>query len=188
MGKLPLQAFIGKNREELIRRCRVKVAGRGGWDPSDPQTDHGVPLFLDQLVNELGNRSPGSSEISKGALTHGRELFLRGLSVSQVVHSYGDVCQSITDLAVSTDEPIDSVDFRTLNRCLDDAIAGAVTEHAHQQTLLTDDHRRTKSMELKNLLFTAITAYEALQTGSVGVSGTTGSLVHRSLLAMRDFV
>jgi hypothetical protein len=31
----------------------------------------------------------------------------------------------------------------------------------------------------------AITAFEVLQTGSVGVGGSTGAVVHRSLLAIR---
>jgi hypothetical protein len=51
---------------------------------------------------------------------------------------YGDVCQSITDLAVETRAPISSDDFRTLNRCLDDAIAGAVTEFAREQDIGRD--------------------------------------------------
>jgi hypothetical protein len=29
--------------------------------------------------------------------------------------------------------PINTEDFRTLNRCLDDAIADAVTEYSHEQ-------------------------------------------------------
>jgi hypothetical protein len=32
------------------------------------------------------------------------------------VHEYGDVCQSITDLAVELGAPISTDDFRTLNR------------------------------------------------------------------------
>ena len=53
--------------------------------------------------------------------------------MSQVVHDYGDVCQAITDLAVEAAKPISADDFRTLNRCLDDAIAGAVTEYGRER-------------------------------------------------------
>ena len=35
---------------------------------------------------------------------------------------------------------------------------------------------------------TAITAFEVLQTGHVGVSGSTGAVPHRSLLAIRALV
>ena len=43
-------------------------------------------------------------------------------------------------------------------------------------------------MELKNLVFTAVSAMEALQSGSVGIDGTTGRLLARSLLAMRSVI
>ena len=111
-------------------------------------------------------------------------MLLQGFTVSQVVHDYGDVCQSITDLAVELGAPIDTNDFRTLNRCLDDAIAGAVTEHVRGQGVARDG----ESDELQNLITTAITAFEVLQTGSVGVAGSTGAVVHRSLMAIRALV
>ena len=63
---------------------------------------------------------------------------VQGFNISQVVHGYGDVCQSITDLAVEMDAPISTDDFRTLNRCLDDAIAGAVTEFSRAQDVTRD--------------------------------------------------
>ena len=53
--------------------------------------------------------------------------------MSQVVHDYGDVFQAITELAVETRAPISTEDFRALNRCLDDAIAGAVTEYGRER-------------------------------------------------------
>jgi hypothetical protein len=48
----------------------------------------------------------------------------------------GDVCQAITELAVELNAPISTDDFRTLNRCLDDAIAGAVTEYGGERLSL----------------------------------------------------
>ena len=59
--------------------------------------------------------------------------------MSQVVHDYGDVCQSITELAVETNAPISTDDFRMLNRCLDDAIAGAVTQYGRERNQSTID-------------------------------------------------
>ena len=52
--------------------------------------------------------------------------------MSQVVHDYGDLCQTITELAVETNAPISTDDFRMLNQCLDEAIAGAVTMYARE--------------------------------------------------------
>ena len=45
----------------------------------------------DQLIAELGSPVSNTREISSGATRHGRNLFFRGLTVSQVVHDYGDI-------------------------------------------------------------------------------------------------
>jgi hypothetical protein len=139
-------------------------------------------LFLGQLAQELSEGSSQTNEIDKGAAEHGRSLFLQGFTVSQVVHDYGAVCQAVTDLAVELNAPIATEDFRTLNRCLDDAIASAVTEHAREQATSRDG----ESDELRNLTEAAITAFEVmLHTGSVGITGSTGGVLYRSLLAIR---
>jgi hypothetical protein len=184
MANIPLHKFIVDNRAELILRCKQKVTARTTASRSKSDVDHGVPKFLDQLVEELRNGPSKTPEISKLATQHGRDLLLQGFTVSQVVHDYGDVCQSITDMAVEADAPIDTEDFRTLNKCLDDAIAGAVTEHARGQEV----SRAGDLQELRSLTDTAITAFEVLQTGTVGVAGTTGALVHNSLLGIRELL
>ena len=106
---------------------------------------------------------------------------LKDFTISQVVHDYGDVCQSVTDLAVEKDAPISPDDFRTLNRCLDDAIANAVTEYARAKPIPSDG----QSLELVTLTDTAIAAFEVLQRGTVGVGGSTGGVLYRSLQAIR---
>jgi hypothetical protein len=184
LATLPLHKFIGTNREELIRRCKTKVAKRSSPPATKGASDHGVPLFLDQLVDELRDGPSKTYEINKAAGQHGHDLLLQGFTVSQVVHDYGDVCQSVTDLAMETNAPIATEDFRTLNRCLDDAIASAVTEHARGQQVDRDG----QSNELRTLIHTAIAGFEVLRTGTVGVAGTTGSLVYQSLTGIRALI
>ena len=181
MANVPLDEFIDVYRDELVRRCRAKMAKRTGPPPTEAEMEHGVPLFLDQLVKELRHGQSKTHEIAKAAAQHGHDLLRQGFTVSQVVHGYGDVCQSVTDLAVEMDAPISTDDFRTLNRCLDDAIAGAVTEYAGEQEVTRDG----QSQELRALTNTAIAAFEVLQTGRVGIGGSTGTVVHRSLMAIR---
>ena len=181
MTNVTLHEFIGGNRAELIRRCKAKVATRSSPAQTAATLEHGVPIFLDQLVAELRDGPSKTLAIEETAAKHGSDLLRQGFTVAQVVHDYGDVCQSVTDLAVESNAPISTDDFRTLNRCLDDAIAGAVTQHASDQELTRDG----TSSELRNLLNTAITAFEVLQTGSVAVGGSTGTVVHRSLLQLR---
>jgi hypothetical protein len=176
-----LGEFIGANREELIVRCRTRAAKMSNWPSAEADLDSGIPVFLDQLVEELGRAASQTRGISTTALKHGQDLFFQGFTVSQVVHDYGNVCQSVTDLAVEMGVPVSTDDFRTLNRCLDDAIGIAVTEYTRHQQLTSQG----QSNELRTLISTAITAFERLQTGSVGITSTTGALVHRSLLDMR---
>ena len=177
---MTLGQFIDVNRNELILRCKMKVAKRTPPAPSKREYDHGVPRLLDQVVRELRNGPSRTDEITKSATRHGRRLWLDGFTIGQVVHGYGDVCQSVTELAVELSAPIDADEFRTLNRCLDDAIAGAVTEHSRDG--VTGD---PQSLELRTLAVTALLAFEALQQGNVGVGGSTGGVVHRSLIAIR---
>ena len=169
---MSLEEFIGANRDELISRCRTKVSERSPPRVTAVKDDHGVPQLLDQVVDELRyGRSP-TDEITKSATKHGNVLLREGFSVGQVVHGYGDVCQSVTELAVELGAPISADDFRTLNRCLDDAIAGAVTEHAREQAV-TAPSRDGRSGELGNLADTALVAFDALHRGNVGVGGST---------------
>lgn len=191
-----LHQFITLNHAEIIRRCRAKVAARSIPTPSAAEINHGVPLFLDQLVDALRSGETSSLEIDTSAGQHGHDLLLKGFTVGQVVHDYGDVCQTITELAVETNAPISTDDFRTLNRCLDQAIAGAVTifERESQQSHFDEATQRGNERigflvhELRNLVNTAIVAFEVLKTGNVGLAGSTGAVLNRSLTGLRDLI
>ena len=145
-------------------------------------------------MNSLRFPAVSNPDIGTSAALHGHDLLIKGLSVSQVVHEYGDVCQSITELAEETNTPISIEDFRRLNACLDDAIAGAVTVYGResQQSSLDGEARREKQRmgffthELRNLVNTALVAFDVLKTGNVGVHGSTGAVIDRSLLGLRN--
>jgi signal transduction histidine kinase len=191
-----LHDFVVTHRHELIRRCRVKVSQRPIPPPTPIELDHGVPLFLDQLVAALRAGEGPTVEMGEQALLHGHDLLRRGFTVSQVVHDYGDICQAITELAVELAAPIGTDDFRMLNACLDEAIALAVTEYTRErdQTRFVRDAQRSGERlgffahELRNLLGTAMLAFEALRTGSVGIGGSTGAVLHRSIVGAEDLI
>ena len=148
-----LHEFLTTNQEELIERCRAKVGLRLAPTATASAVKYGIPRFLAQLIRTLeiektaeplrslevsgagGGRS-ASSEIGITAAQHGLELLQQGFTVDQVVHDYGDLCQSIMDLAFDRRQPIDVDEFRTLNRCLDNGIADAVKEFALQRDAL----------------------------------------------------
>jgi signal transduction histidine kinase len=193
---LVLHEFIAVNRAEIVSRCRAKVSARSIPPPAEGGTGHGVPVFLDQLTDALRLGQITSPQISRSAIRHGHDLLRQGFTVSQVVHDYGDVCQAITELAVELNVPITTADFRTLNRCLDDAIAGAVTEYGRERNQSGIDGESQRGSErlglfaheLRNLMNTSLMAFEVLKTGNVGVVGSTGTVLHRSLLAAHALV
>ena len=191
-----LHEFIAENREEIIRRCRSKVETRSVPPSTPADLEHGPPAFLDQLVDALRHQLSSNAKIDDSATRHGRALQRQGFTVSQVVHYYGDVCQSITDLALERRVAIDVDDFRTLNRCLDDAIARAVTEFGRQrdQSMLDAESAREDerigflSHEIRNLLNTAGAAFDILKRGNVGVGGSTGAVLKSSLSRLGHLV
>ena len=199
-----LHEFVTANRKALIARCAENVAKR--FQPSETQAalEHGVPLFLQQLVDTLRDEqltasrepvgpTPTRSDMGRAAALHGAELLRLGYSVDQVVHDYGDVCQAVTDLAIEQKKRISADEFRTLNRCLDNAIAAAVTAFAHARQVSLD--RQAQSLherldyfadEHKRLVEIASQAYAAMRTGSVGVTGATGALLVHALGELRS--
>jgi signal transduction histidine kinase len=208
-----LHDFLAANRTQLIDRCRAKVSRRCAPQVTRLELESGIPLFLDQLIKTLrmeqtsdpmrsrevsgpSGGGPAVSEIGATATQHGRELLHQGLTVDQVVHDYGDLCQAITDLAFENDAPIEVDEFRTLNRCLDNGIAVAVTEFSYQHDLLVankgaqawNERLGFFAHELRNLLQTATVAVTAIKLGNTGLSGATGAVLDRSLIGLRTLI
>src|ERR1700675_1232665 len=190
-----LHELLTSNHKELIRRCREKATKR--FEPSEipAAIDHGVPLFLQQLVDTLrleqltaargvsgSDATPASSEISRAAARHGAELLRNGYSVDQVVHEYGDVCQAVTELAADQQAPVTVAEFHALNRCLDNAIADAVTAFASGPDDAISDQTESwqkcvvPADQKRRLIHAAIQAVSAVKSGYVGLTGPTGAV------------
>jgi signal transduction histidine kinase len=180
-----LHEFLAANRATIVARARSKVAARLAPRATEEELAHGIPLFLDQLIGALRLSLPSSDAIRDSATEHGRDLMQQGFTVAQVVHDYGSVCQAVTELADETSAPITASEFRTFNGCLDDAIAEAVTEYGHQRERSITDEGKARSgelaHELRNALGAAMLAYETVTKGSVGLRGSTSTLLGRSL-------
>jgi hypothetical protein len=111
-----LNEFITANRRDLLDRRGARVAHRLAPSPSDAELKHGIPLFLDQLIEMLqaredtpeptpdpkvstaSNEGEAGSEMGVSATRHGRELMQRGFTVEQIVRENGDLRQEITGL------------------------------------------------------------------------------------------
>ena len=197
-----LHEFLAANHDELVKRCREKVAKRPAPAPTPTELEFGIPLFIDQLVTTLRAEEAAGpqaapaevpADIGTNAGKHGNELLLKGFTVDQVVHDYGDLCQALTELAHEKKAPITVDEFHTFNRCLDNAIADAVTEFGrHRDRNISTESARTINERLgslaheqRNLLNTAMLALHAVKRGSMGMTGATGAVLDRSLHGLR---
>jgi hypothetical protein len=209
-----MHEFLSAHRRELIARCKAKVAERSAPKATERELEHGIPKFLDQLIETLrleqgtdplksreisgisGGGNAESSQMGEAAAQHGRELFEGGSTIEQVVHDYGDLCQAITSLAFESEAPISVDEFRTLNRCLDNGIATAVTEYNYQRDFLVaeksaeivNERLGFFAHELRNQLNSATLALTAIQAGDIGVNGATGAVLNRSLVGLRNLI
>jgi hypothetical protein len=206
-----LHEFLTVNRSELIERCLGKASKRDSPPASSSaEPDHGVPLFLAQLVEALRSEEANPererngisdstaaafAESSRTAALHGKQLLEDGYTVDQVVHGYGDVCQAITELARETDASVTIDEFHTLNQLLDNAIADAVSSYGrHRDSICAVDaqdiHERMGTLveEQRALLETALKALDAIKVGNIGLMGATGTLLEASLMKLRDLV
>lgn len=210
-----LHEFLKANRTELIARCRAKAAKRALPGATPVDSAFGIPQFLSQLIETfrseqtpealarhaaLGHGKPSlalvPSDIPGTAAKHGHELRQQGLTVDQVVHGYGDLCQALTELAMENDAPISVDEFHTFNRCLDDAIADAVTSYTQDsgeqmpkpQIRAAIELSASAAREMDRLIETALQSFAAIKSGSVGTKGTTAAMHERSLNGLRDLI
>lgn len=184
------------------------AADRVNSPETDVDPDHGVPLFLQQLIDILAveektkfrvvagkDPAPAPSVIGRSAALHGTRMLHSGYTIDQVVHGYGDVCQAITGMAIEQKEAITADEFHTLNRCLDEAIADAVTSYSGARQTAINAQAETLhqslnhfSDEQRRLLDVARTACAAIKTGNVGVNGATGVLLSHALEELQALV
>jgi signal transduction histidine kinase len=193
-----LGTFITTHRELIVRNACAKGGGRAGAGALPCDLPTGMPLFLTQLADVLSGRAAAlhhERALGLSAATHGRELLARGLSVRQVVHHYGDVCQAITELAAEKGAVIETREFQVLNRCLDDAIAEAVSEHVRQRDAdvlgATTQRQGFLAHELRGHLGTAMLALQIMKSGDPGsleVGGGTADILSRSLGGLRELI
>ena len=192
-----LDELLVANHQNIIARTRLLGAARGIPELAlADQRENGVPAFLDQLVTALRDPSANAvsdhDQIKKSGAEHGEDLLRSGLTIAQVVRDYGDVCQTITQLAIEQEAVLSPEEFQTLNLCLDDATAGAVTAYEKINRRATRDEGTERlgvlAHEMRNLLNTAVLALESIKSGRVAVGGSTGLLLGRSLLGIRDLI
>ncbi len=191
-----LREFIATRRDEILSRARARVSARNAPVATEAELTRALPSFLDQLGEALrkadSHQAIDHAEITSSATVHGGHRFRQGLTVGQVVHDYGDLCQVITGLAVEQKARVSIGEFQTLNLCLDDAIAAAVTAFSDQceRAIVSEDTERLGVLahEMRNVLSNAILSFASIKKGVVAPGGSTSAIHERSLLRLQALI
>ncbi|MFN7905471.1 MAG: sensor histidine kinase [Pseudobdellovibrionaceae bacterium] len=200
-----LRAFLKEHREEIIELASHEAVSLAGVRPTSDQLKLGFLIFFQQLQSSIGGGDDSlsqltpelnhSASVKTGAESAGQlgiEMFRLGYTLSHVVHVYGSLCQAVTGLAIKKGIDISSLEFRDLNRCLDVALAGAVSsfEKLRDSNRIESEVKRCGfcAHELRNSLGVAMLSLEMIKSGQVGFAGSVGQAMERSLKRMEELI
>jgi hypothetical protein len=139
------------------------------------------------MANAAGQ--PREAALARSAGLHGLEMLRLGYSLSHVVHAYGAMCQAITEVAAEKKVHIQADEFHTLNRCLDVAIAGAVTDYQSRKDSEVRGLAGPAALkEMRAALARAQAAFEAIRRGTVGTSGSTARTLASTLVQLEKLL
>lgn len=189
-----LYEFLENHREAVLALAEESVIVRAGALASSDELRRGLPVFYEHLIHFLKTPDLVNPEetIHAGATIHGKELLRLKYTLSQVVHSYGSLCQAITGHASREEVAISSQEFKYLNLCLDIGIASAVSEFQFRTVQASEAkeilHLGGLVHELRNALSSATIAHEMIKQGLVGTGGSTASVLEENLMRMRHLI
>ncbi len=173
---------------------RVLLLNRGHIKTSELDKDALAKAAADsdEPAMAMAAGRPDDAAVAKSAGLHGKELLRLGYTLSHVVHAYGAMCQSITELATKNNIIITSREFRDLNLCLDVAIAGAVTEYQSirntQESSRETEHIGFLAHELRNAIGVIKMAIDLIKDGTVGFGGSTGQVLDRGIKRIEELI
>lgn len=190
--------ILQTKREDILSRSKSRIALM-----SPVRDDQELGSALSQLLDDIMERlrvavcaaSPSSGP-GHAAAQHGARRHRVGVDITQLVHDYGALCQSVMEVADDEQVVIDPKECCTLNAVLDDAIAAAVEEFAHQRDRDHDtrserreaEHLGFVAHELRNALASASLAFSAIRDRGADPAGKTGAVLGASLGRLRTIV
>jgi signal transduction histidine kinase len=194
VGNTMLYEFLEQHEAEVLALAEEKTLKLAGPLLSTDELKMALPLFYKNLIEYLKftKENSTSEKIIQDASDHARELLRLNYTLSHVVHSYGAMCQAVTEFAQRKQEPISTVEFNDLNMCLDIAIAAAVSEFQFLNVQAIEarevQHLGILAHELRNALSRAVMAHEMIKQGLVGTGGSTARVLGENLLTMRNLI
>ena len=196
IGGMQLSADETKTGLPIFFKQLLTVLEHTPAEPEESQVDRPAMARAANASDEpaiaRASGRPFEAEVARSAGTHGSELQKRGYTLSHVVHAYGSMCQAITEMAIQKNEPVDPAEFKKLNRCLDVAIAGAVTmfqaRHISLDSSREIQHLGFLAHELRNALTTVNVSLRLIKNGVVGFGGSTGQVLDRGLKHIQELI
>jgi signal transduction histidine kinase len=186
--KLGLPIFY----EQLLTVLKDEAAHSSEKGPVDSQAMIAAAKINDEPAIAKASGYKDEVNLAESAGKHGVELLRLGYTLSHVVHAYGSLCQAITEYATEKNTKITPSEFHDLNRCLDAAIAGGVTEFQalrnRQEGGREVEHLGVLAHELRNALATVTLSLEIIKGGTVGFNGNVGKVLDQGLQRIGELV
>jgi len=181
--------FITAQRGELVSRANAKGRARLALSPTRRLLSSSAPLFLDHLAKALQLAPALAAALQvRGARARGGLLLDSGYTVAEVVQDWGDVCQAITELAESTGTALLAGEVEVLCLCLNNAVAGAITEYARvrEQRMAKSEIERAGAFgkELREQVSAAHLGFQAIKHGRAPIGGSVAAVVAKSLSSL----
>src|ERR1035437_3664225 len=192
-----LHDFLTSERNTILTVAKQKALESQGSRMTSEALEEGWGIFYDELIGLMERDQPFEFHAELGLHTadaekKGKEYLRLGYTVSEVVHSYGIICQAITELATKLNFEITSREFRQLNLSLDTAIAEAVASFEKDRSKTVDSAEIKRlgylAHELRNCLQSATIALEMMESGIVGGRSGTGKPLQDSLKKMAALI
>jgi hypothetical protein len=192
-----INEFLTENKAAILALVKEKTGVISKPGPASEALEAGLPNFYGHLIGALARTSDSSPKTPEEAYPqmpseYGKGLARLGCTVSQVVHSYGAICQAITETAEKKEFSIDSGEFNSLNYALDVAISEAVTgfEEARRESPCRGKIQGLGFLahELRSALTTVSIAHQLIKKGAVGGAGQTNALLERNLTRMQEII
>ena len=182
-----LADFIADNREAIVTRYQSKCAIAPPSTAPDAGRAYAALVFIEELLDSMRDQK------HRTPMRHRGDTVLEERLIVPRAIQCRDICQSIAELAMEMNMPIDVADFANLDRCCDDAVAHAITECVSHRNRMAQGSVAAGSERLhglqhkvRQLVDAALLSFDVLRTGTVGLDGTTGRLLYRSLIEIRS--
>ena len=185
-----LHELLVVRQDEVLRLAREKATARSSLPRRTRNVGSSMELFARQLMTALALPASCPKLLPGISAELGSSWLSNGVDPSELVRSYGDVCQATLDLASECATPVDAAEFLALSCCLNEARARALAAYQEQreQAVSRREARQLEQLgrELERLLDTALRALATLQTCGAPLHAPAEALLDLTLCLLQQ--